>query len=86
MLHLLEFVLALEKYGNYRRAAHHLHVSQPTITRAIQELERQFSVTLFDRNPRGAPNRLPARCCLSARGARVGIDDLKRDIALLKGL
>ena len=54
MLHLLEFALALEKYRNYRRTAEHLRVSQPTITRAIQELERQFSVTLFDRNPRGA--------------------------------
>ena len=51
MLHLLECALALEKYRNYRRAAQHLRVSQPTITRAIQELERQFSVTLFDRTP-----------------------------------
>ena len=58
MLHLLECALALEKHGNYRRAARHLRVSQPTITRAIQELERQFSVTLFDRTPRRRPDRL----------------------------
>ena len=53
MLHLLECALALKKHRNYRRAARHLHVSQPTITRAIQELERQS--TLFDRTPRRHP-------------------------------
>jgi hypothetical protein len=54
MLYLLECALALEKHGTYHRTAQHLHVSQPTVTRAIQELERLFSVTLFDRTNRGS--------------------------------
>ncbi len=87
MFHLLECALALEKYGNYRRAARHLRVSQPTVTRAIQELERVFSVTLFDRTNRGSvPTAFGALVLESARRVALDIDDLKRDIALLKGL
>jgi DNA-binding transcriptional LysR family regulator len=87
MFHLLECALALEKHGNYRRAARHLRVSQPTVTRAIQELERLFSVTLFDRTNRGSvPTAFGALVLESARRVALDIDDLKRDIALLKGL
>ena len=42
MLYLLECALALEKHRTYHRTAQHLSVSQPTVTRAIQELERLF--------------------------------------------
>ena len=59
MLDLLEWALALEKHRNYRRRLY--WGSQPTVTRAIQELERLFSVPLFDRiKPRLRPDRL--RC------------------------
>ena len=87
MLYLLECALALEKHRTYRRTAQHLHVSQPTITRAIQELERLFSVTLFDRSRRGSiPTAFGALLLERARRVALDIDDLKRDIALLKGL
>lgn len=87
MLYLLECALALEKHRTYHRAAQHLRVSQPTVTRAIQELERLFSVTLFDRTSRGSvPTAFGALVLESARRVALDIDDLKRDIALLKGL
>ncbi len=87
MLYLLECALALEKHRTYHRTAEHLHVSQPTVTRAIQELERLFSVTLFDRTNRGSvPTAFGALLLERARRVALDIDDLKRDIALLKGL
>ena len=69
MLHLLECALALEKYRTYHRTARHLRVSQPTVTRAIQELERLFSVTLFDRTNRGSSRPPSVLFCLRGRGA-----------------
>lgn len=87
MLHLLESALALEKHRNYRRAAEHLRVSQPTLTRAIQELERQFSAPLFERSRGGViPTVFGNLLLQSARRIASDIDDLKRDIALIKGL
>lgn len=35
---------------NFTRAAEELFISQPAVTRHIQELEQQFKVKLFDRN------------------------------------
>ena len=35
------------------RAAEHLHITQPVISRSLQELEEILGVTLFERRPRG---------------------------------
>jgi len=87
MLQLLECAMALEKHRTYHRTAQYLRVSQPTVTRAIQELERLFSVTLFDRTRRGSvPTAFGVLLLESARRVALDIEDLKRDMALLKGL
>ena len=87
MLHLMEYALALEKHRNYRRAAEHLRVSQPTLTRAIQELERQLAAPLFERSRNGViPTVFGDLLLQSARRVALDIGDLKRDIALIKGL
>ena len=46
----LEYFQMVGKLGNITRAAEHLHVSQSTITIAIQRLEEQIAVQLFDRS------------------------------------
>lgn len=46
----LEYFLAVSKYQNFTRAAQVLHVSQPSITNAIQKLEGELGVKLFDRS------------------------------------
>lgn len=40
--------------GSFSAAAEMLHVSQPTVTAHVKELEERFGVELFFRHPRGA--------------------------------
>ena len=44
--------LALARAGSFTRAAAELHVSQPTLTVQIQQLETAVGVKLFDRSKR----------------------------------
>jgi LysR family transcriptional regulator of abg operon len=49
---LRDFVTVAER-GSLRAAARQLEVSQPTITRSIQELEKDLGVALFERQAKG---------------------------------
>jgi DNA-binding transcriptional LysR family regulator len=44
--------IAVARLGNFTRAAEFLHVSQPTLTVHIKQLEETLGLKLFDRNPR----------------------------------
>ncbi|HVV39977.1 MAG TPA: LysR family transcriptional regulator [Nitrobacter sp.] len=44
--------VAVARLGSFTRAAEFLHVSQPTLTVHIKQLEEALGLTLFDRNPR----------------------------------
>lgn len=48
-----KYALAIAECGSMNRAAEHLFVSQPTMTSAIQELEKETGVRLFHRSARG---------------------------------
>lgn len=50
----LEYVAAVTQHGSFRRAAEHLHVSQPALSEAIVKLERELGVVLLDRRRSGA--------------------------------
>ncbi len=45
----LRVFLAVYQTQNVTRAAERLHMTQPTVTRAVQELERYYGVRLFER-------------------------------------
>ena len=45
----IRHALAVAKYGNFRKAAESLYLTQPTLTRSIQALEEILGVKLFDR-------------------------------------
>lgn len=46
----LEYFYTVSKLKNFTQAAKNLHVSQPTVTNAINQLEEQLGVKLLDRN------------------------------------
>lgn len=54
----LRALVAVARSGSVHKAATHLFVSQPAVTRAIQELEELLGATLFERTSR---NMLPTR-------------------------
>ncbi len=47
----LQYFIEIYKTGSMHRASTSLHVSQSTISVAIQNLEKELGVTLFDRRP-----------------------------------
>lgn len=51
-LRLLEYFLAVAKTGNITKAAEQLHVTQPTISRQLMELEEQMGAALMIRGKR----------------------------------
>jgi LysR family hydrogen peroxide-inducible transcriptional activator len=46
----LEYVLAVDMFRHFARAAEHCRVTQPTLSMMIQKLEDELGVKLFDRN------------------------------------
>ena len=51
-IRLLEYFLAVAKYGNITRASEQLHVTQPTISRQLMELEETVGTPLLIRGKR----------------------------------
>ena len=51
-IRLLEYFLAVAKYGNITRASEQLHVTQPTISRQLMELEENMGTRLLIRGKR----------------------------------
>lgn len=48
----LKYFLTVAHTNNITKAAEKLHITQPTLSRQIMELEKELDATLFDRNQR----------------------------------
>lgn len=46
----LEYILALDEYRHFGRAAEHCNVSQPTLSTMVQKLEDELGSKIFERN------------------------------------
>ncbi|MCD8007331.1 MAG: LysR family transcriptional regulator [Clostridiales bacterium] len=50
----MSYLIAIAETGSLNKAAEQLYVSQPSLTNAIKEMERELGITLLYRNGRGA--------------------------------
>src|ERR1700761_269292 len=87
-LRLLRHALALAEHRHFARAASAMHISQPTLTRSIQELEKLCGTLLFDRDAPRGPEPTAVGSIFLARAQEVvsRADDFEREMDLMKGL
>ena len=50
----INYALTIKEYGSMNKAAEHLGISQPTLTNAVQELEKELGMQIFLRTHKGA--------------------------------
>jgi DNA-binding transcriptional LysR family regulator len=81
--HLNVFV-AVVQWGSMARAAEHLAMSQPVISKIIAELERTLGVSLLDRSRNGVEPTLYGRALLS-RSVSL-LNDLRSSVSELQSL
>lgn len=70
----LRYLLAVAEHGSFTRAAEDLHVSQPTLSQQIRQLERLVGAPLLDRTGRAV--RLTDAGEVYARHARLALAEL----------
>ena len=49
----LRYAVAISEAGSLNKASETLYVAQPSLTSAVQELEKELGVTVFSRSGRG---------------------------------
>lgn len=49
----LKYVIAVVNYGSISEGAKQLYISQPSLSNAIKELEKEFGIEIFNRTSRG---------------------------------
>jgi len=74
----LNVLLAVVQSGSMAKAAAHLAISQPVVSKAIADLERTIGVRLLDRTPRGIEPTLYGRALLK-RSVAI-FDDLRDSV------
>lgn len=80
----LVLLLEIEATGNLHRAAERIHLSQPSASKLLQEIEAALGATLFERTQRGmVPTAFGT---LAARYARLMLADLSNLRQELDGL
>lgn len=80
----LNVLVAVAQCGSMAKAAEHLAISQPVVSKAIAELEHVVGVRLLDRGPHGVEPTLHGRALLK-RSAAI-FDDLRTSVSELEFL
>jgi DNA-binding transcriptional LysR family regulator len=69
---------AVVTWGGMAKAATHLNISQPAVSKAIAALERTLGVKLLDRNPQGVEPTIYGKALI--KGGVAVFDELKQSI------
>lgn len=80
----LNALVAVAKWGSMAKAAEHLAISQPVVSKAIAELEQVVGVRLFDRVPHGVEPTVHGLALLKRSTAI--FDDLRTSVSELEFL
>jgi DNA-binding transcriptional LysR family regulator len=80
----LRIVAAVAEWGSMAKAAQHLAISQPVVSKVIADLEGMLGVRLFDRSPQGVEPTLYGRALIK-RSVAI-FDDLKSGVDEIKFL
>jgi DNA-binding transcriptional LysR family regulator len=78
----LRVVMAVAEWGSMAKAAKHLAISQPVVSKVIADLEGVLAVRLFDRSPQGVEPTAYGRVLLK-RGITI-FDDLQTSVDEIK--
>jgi DNA-binding transcriptional LysR family regulator len=74
-LHHLRYVVVIAEEGNVTRAARRLHLSQPSLSAALREVERQVGTDLFVRHPWGMALTPAGEAFVAEARAAIGAAD-----------
>ncbi|POR52263.1 LysR family transcriptional regulator [Paraburkholderia eburnea] len=82
----LDYLLAIEKHGGIGKAAEALGMSQPALTKAIQRVEAQAGLALFERTANGVVPTPPGALFL-ARARRIALEyeDALKEMHAIRG-
>ncbi len=81
----LDYLLVVAERGSVLRAAEHLGMTQPAVTKAVARLERELGMPLFERDPRGmVPTLAGAALIARAKKIRLEYDDAMRELGEMR--
>src|SRR4051812_18060516 len=74
----LHILLAVVQCGSMTKAAKHLSVSNPVISKAVADLEQTLAVRLLDRSPQGVEPTIYGRALLDR--SLISFDELRQAV------
>jgi DNA-binding transcriptional LysR family regulator len=80
----LDTLAVVAEYGSMAKAASHLSISQPAISKAIADMERTLGVRLLDRTSQGAEPTIFGRALLKSSTAM--FDELRQGVIEIEHL
>lgn len=60
LLH-LKYMIEVDKYGSISKAATHLYLNQPRLSKIIKEIEEEMNIKIFERNSKGVTSTKKGR-------------------------